>query len=86
MVMGKKLTPAQQRVLDLMTEGYELAQSMAFDGRTWLQEGGAGKGGHVESANANTAQALRLRGLIEINKQAFPLRTYRLTATGTGAK
>lgn len=84
--MGKKPSAGQQRVLDLIAGGYELAESMGPMCRAWLQLGGAGRGGPVERVSGSTVKALEKRGLIEMSEQVFPRRTYRLARTpDTGA-
>ncbi len=76
--MMKKLTKLMQEVIDLMKNGWELAQSDTYEGRTWIQNGGAGKGGESRRVNANTFQALYSRGLIEITNRKFPTVKYGL--------
>lgn len=74
----KKLSGAQQEVIDLMRSGWELGVSTSFDGRCWLQKGGCGRGGESKSVNARTVSALREAGLIESAGRSFPTEKYRL--------
>lgn len=80
-----KLSPAQVETLTLMTQGWELASSLTFDSRVWLQQGGAGRGGDTKRVNRATFAALVRQGLVEMNKAGFPTRTYKLTAKGAVA-
>jgi len=77
-----KLSPAQEEVLNLMANGWELGQSTTYDGRSWLQQGGVGKGGKSKTISANTIHALFKRKLIHSKKYRFPHRTYTLTELG----
>jgi hypothetical protein len=61
----KKLSPAMQKVIDLMRDGYELGRSTGYMSSCWLQKGGLGRGGHCVSVNENTFHALYDRGLLK---------------------
>lgn len=74
-----KLSKRQQELVDLMKSDWQLGKSMGFSGRYWLQKGGCGKGGESKDVNANTAYALYKAGLIAVDVEKWPLRTYKLT-------
>lgn len=74
----KKMTKAQQEVIAMMCDGWELGVSTALYGRCWLQKGGCGKGGETKSVNRKTVAALRESGMIEIAERSFPTDKYRL--------
>ena len=74
----KKMTKAQQEVIAMMRDGWELGVSTSFDGRCWLQKGGCGLGGETKSVNVRTVSALRKAGLIESAGRSFPTEKYRL--------
>ena len=74
----KKLSPAQQRVLDLMAEGWELGLSHGPYPRTWLQKGGVGRGGLTEGVGSSTYIALYTKGLIRTGERTYPTQKYEL--------
>ncbi len=74
-----KLNENQKRILDKMSNGWQLGQSTTMDSRCWLQLGGCGCGGESQDVNSKSVFALQSRGLIEVDKHDFPLRTFRLT-------
>ena len=74
----KKLSKAQQEVVAMMENGWELGVSTSFDGRSWLQKGGCGKGGETKTVSIRTFSALRDAGLIESSGRSFPTEKYRL--------
>jgi hypothetical protein len=76
------LSKAQQRVIDLMQQGWELGTSQALDSRSWLQKDGIGRGGDTEDVHGSTFHALYVRKLIELNGSDFPSQRWRLTAAG----
>lgn len=78
------LSKRQREVIDLMGEGWELARSMGFDCRYWIQKGGAGYGGESKNVNANTGYSLYKKGLIEVNVIKYPRETYKLTDKAKG--
>lgn len=73
-----KLSKTQQEVVALMREGWELGRSTTMGGRTWLQNGGIGRGGEVKRVSAATATALSRAGVIVSNGYNFPVETFRL--------
>ena len=77
-----KLSPVQQKVIDLMKQGWEMGVSMTMDSRVWLQEDGVGRGGKSQKVNANTFFSLCSKGLIELKAQSFPTSKYGLTEKG----
>ena len=60
-----KLSKAQQEVLDLMKNGWELGKYGGIDPRYTLQEGGLGRGGKSRSLNYKTVYILFKKGLIK---------------------
>lgn len=76
------LSKAQQHVTDRMKSGWQLGETMTFEGGFWLQNGGCGRGGARENVGAGTVQALLKRRLIETDQSKFPLRTWKLTKRG----
>ena len=73
-----KLSPAQQTVVDLMADGWELGASMTFDSRCWLQHGGIGKGGEMKNVRSSTFSALLYKRVIVQTSREFPTATYSL--------
>ena len=73
-----KLSKAQQRVIDLMSEGWELGHSRGYQTSAWMQKDGIGRGGDSEKVNANTFFALRGKGLITVAREGFPTNVYKL--------
>ena len=61
-----KLSPNQQRILDLMANGWELGLETTIYGQYSIQKGGIGKGGESFPVNGNTAQALFERRQMDI--------------------
>lgn len=76
-----KISKAQQRVVTLMEEGWELGWSSSIGGRIWLQKNGVGRGGETERVLPATAMALIKAGIIVCDKPSFPTSKYRLTNT-----
>ena len=72
------LSKAQQEVIKLMSDGWEMGQSMVFDGGYYLQKGGIGRGGKSKRLNANTACALKDRGIVICFEHKFPSALYKL--------
>ena len=73
------LTTAQQHVVDRMRVGWSLGLTMTLTGGYWLQQGGLGRGGATESVHANTAHALRTKGVIQSVRRVFPVEEFQLT-------
>lgn len=79
----KKLSKAQQEVVDLMKAGWALCQDRSFRGGYWLQQDGCGRGGKHKRLNANTAFALFQRGLlVSDDPDRWPTTSYRLKKEG----
>ena len=72
----KKLTPAQQRVIDLMRDGWELT-SFTHAGIPWLKRG-AGPRSEYQKVHSGTFYSLRHRGLIYRTASEFPIDHYAL--------
>jgi len=66
-----KLSKNQNRVIELMNDGWELGSSLSTIGHTrlveraWLQENGLGKGGKTEEVSILTVKSLVRKNLIE---------------------
>lgn len=75
-----KLSKVQQNILELMNNGWELAESLS-NGRYWLQLGGSGKGGDTKKVASNTVSILLKNNLIEVNERKFPKATYKIKTT-----
>ncbi len=74
-----KLSDAQQHIVDLMKDGWQLGMSTAgLNRRSWIQKGGCGSGGEAENVHGNTVHALQDRGVITVDQDGFPSRTYKL--------
>lgn len=74
----KKLSKAQQAVLDLMNDGWELGWGLDFHGRCWIQKGGVGFGGESKDISSATAYALRRDGHIVCVENKFPAARYHV--------
>lgn len=65
-----------------MKDGWQLGESMSFfrgmGQRSWLQQGGCGRGGTSENISSATLYALLHKKQIKKDKEGFPLRTYKL--------
>jgi hypothetical protein len=77
-----KLSPVQREVLRLMSSGWELGEDMGTNSHAWVQKGGLGRGGETKKVNSNTVYALWREKYIEIVKEAFPTRRFKLTEKG----
>ena len=77
----RKLSEAQQDVLDKMRSGWELGRSERGrdDARYWMQQGGLGRGGQTQNVSYATVRALLKLGLITSGKWSFPTIKYHLT-------
>ena len=76
---SSKLSSLQKEVLSLMSQGWELSQTIGLnEGRCSLQEGGIGRGGKVIDIRATTVYKLEKEGYIEFIEK-FPNRIYKLT-------
>jgi len=79
----RKLSARQQRVVQLLKEGWELGVDTSW-GLTYcqLQQGGIGHGGKTEEVHLSTWKALRKHGIIEVapreKEDGFNLTRYRL--------
>lgn len=73
-----KLSETQQHVIDRMKSGWQLGTSTGLNSFSWLQKDGCGRGGEAEDVHGNTVRALSDRKLIVVDREGFPLRTYKL--------
>ncbi len=78
-----KLSETQQHVIDRMKSGWQLGTSTSLHPCSWLQKDGCGRGGEAEDVHAGTVHSLLDRGMIIVDHEGFPLRTYKLAG---GAK
>ncbi len=78
--MPKKLSTAQQRVVNLMEQGYQLGRHRRMVGGSAyrLQEGGIGKGGKSEKTTKTVVLAMLNAGVIEVDQQGWNTSTYLL--------
>jgi hypothetical protein len=76
--VDKKVTKAQQAVLDKMADGWELGycQGARSPGRFWLQKEGIGRGGECINVRQNVWWNLLQKGLIRLRLDRFPFRYY----------
>ena len=74
------LSPAQQHVVERLRSGWALSLTLTPTGHYWLPQGGLGRGGATESVHTNTAYALRIRGVIQSIRRAFPVEEFQLAA------
>ena len=78
----KRLSPAQEYVLHMMRNGWELGTSTVPDGGgARIQQGGLGRGGKTETVSAATVNALCCAGLIR-RHYGFPAARYTLCEKG----
>ena len=73
-----KLSVLQQKVIDLMNEGWELGLTQGFCPRAWLQKNGLGKGGETLNISVATLYSLERNKLIVSQGYSYPTRTYKL--------
>ena len=72
-----KLSKNQQKVINLLEQGWELGQRSGIDGGCWMQRNGLGKGGESLNVSSATVIALYKRGLIK-HTYGFPWSTWTL--------
>lgn len=73
--MEKKPSKLQQEVIDLLKNGWSLAQSSKFiTGSCWMQEGRMGHGGKSKKISATTVRSLRINGFIVEDKSVDDFR------------
>lgn len=60
-----KLSKAQQEILDLMNNGWELGKYGGLEPKYSIQKGGLGRGGESKIINYRTILALYKKGLIK---------------------
>jgi hypothetical protein len=63
--MSKKLSLAQQRIVDRIKDGWELGMNGGMDPRFWIQKDGLCRGGASEKVSLATVHALEDRGIIK---------------------
>jgi len=73
-----KLSPAQQTVIDLMSDGWQLGRDMGFQGTCWLQQGGVGRGGKTKPVSSATLMALYREGIIVPVDYHWPMEKFGL--------
>lgn len=76
------MTKAQQRVVDLMREGWALCSShgTTLRKRVWLQKNGGGRGGETQEVRSNVLGNMQTDGIVEVDEQAsnYPLTVWKL--------
>jgi hypothetical protein len=79
-----KLTKAQKDIIGRMRNGWGLGRSTWFGNRTWIQDGGIGRGGESKNINRDTADTLESKGLIkrDENQNGYSYITFSLTELG----
>ena len=80
------LSKAQQEVVDLLTDGWDLGVSMSMDGLCWLQRGGIGRGGASKTVSKATVSALCRKGVIRQVSRKFPTARYGLSESPEASK
>ncbi len=60
-----KTSTTQQRVLDLMGDGWELGKYYGVNTSYWIQRGGLERGGRAENLRGGTVRSLLKAGLIK---------------------
>lgn len=69
-----KLSKAQQRIVDLMNDGWELGYYDGLGGGYRIQKGGLGSGGDSERVRCDTAYSLIKKAVIVPNgERSFPI-------------
>ena len=78
------LSPAQQKVIDLMKDGWELGMSQTIGtiGVCKLQQGGIGRGGKTQRVRRDIVYHLERRRLIKRTGEFFPTQVFALTEKG----
>ena len=75
------LSPAQQKVIDLMKEGWGLGRSQTIGtiGVCELQQGGVGMGGKTQRVRRDVVRHLERNRLIKQTGEFFPTQIFTLT-------
>ena len=74
----KKLSPAQQLIIDRMNEGWELKSSVGPDSSAWLSRVHAGKLETIGVSFASLNKLYKL-GLVELAR-GYPINRWKMTA------
>lgn len=75
-----KISEAQQRVLDLMKEGYELGHYTGIYSNVRLQYNRLGSGTHTVGVNKNTFLSMRKNKLIvRSEERGYNLTVYKIS-------
>jgi hypothetical protein len=80
-----KLSARQLDVLRKMADGWKLWHSTGWYTRTWLQNGGLGKGGETREVHLLTFEALSKRKLIRAVEYHVSESRYVITDAGRAA-
>jgi hypothetical protein len=76
----KKLSAVQEKVITLMSEGYELGYYNGYNSNVRLQHGGMGRGGKTVDVRKQTHSFLKKKGFITLlEHRGFALSVYELT-------
>jgi hypothetical protein len=74
-----KPSKVQMEVLSKMADGWQLGRrDGVIDGRAWIQKGGCGYGGEIQSVSLGTVRAMEHHGYIVKDTYKYPTQTYRL--------
>ena len=74
----KKLSKAQQKVIDLMREGWQLGYSRGRRPDAWVQQNGIGRGGNSYHFSISTFFALDKLGYLKKVEEGYPTDKYEL--------
>lgn len=74
-----KPSKAQQEILDLMANGWELGLCHGLAPRYWLQKGGLGKGGEIKNIRSAVPCKLVDLGLIKGVREEYPFASFALS-------
>ena len=61
----KKLSPAQNEIMELLCNGWQIGYSTSTYSRVFIQKGGVGKGGESKKIGMSSFECLRRERLIE---------------------
>ena len=73
----KKLSPAQQFIIDRMNDGWELKSSVGPGANAWLSRVSSGKLGTIKINRASLIKIYKL-GLVEFAR-GYPISRWKLT-------
>lgn len=78
-----RLGKQQRKILELMTQDWQLGLSLGLHPHYWIQKGGLGKGGEANhNLNQVTCLSLVKNGYIRVAYRKFPTEAFELSALG----